>query len=165
MLEQIHPVGVRQGEGDILLAEQHGDRRALPQSLERLRELLEDDRREAQRRLVENQELRLHHERARDRQHLLLAARKGARELPAALSEHGKEIEEPGELALARGGGQMAAAELEVFPDRHVDEQLARFRRLHDAMAGDRPRGHAPEAAPGVADPAAVGRARARRSR
>src|SRR5574337_1261341 len=74
VLEHVDPVRVRQREGDVLLAQQHGQRRGLAQRLQRLRQLLEDHRRQAQRRLVEDQQIRLHHQRARDRQHLLLAA-------------------------------------------------------------------------------------------
>ena len=45
------------------------------QSVERGEEVVDDRRREAERRLVEQQEARLRHQAARDRQHLLLAAR------------------------------------------------------------------------------------------
>src|SRR5580704_3237434 len=45
VFEHIDAVGVRQREGDVLLAEEHRDRRGLPQPLQRLGQLLEDDRR------------------------------------------------------------------------------------------------------------------------
>src|SRR5580700_1495187 len=74
VFEHIDAVGVRQREGDVLLAEQDRNRRGLSQPLQSLRQLLKDDRRQAERRLVEDQKLRFHHQRPRDGQHLLLAA-------------------------------------------------------------------------------------------
>ena len=54
----------------------------------RIREdLLHHERREAEGRLVEQQEPRPQHQRARDRQHLLLAARQRAGLLPPPLLE------------------------------------------------------------------------------
>src|SRR5260370_38149002 len=78
MLEDIDAVGMRQREGDVLLAEENRDRRRLAQALERPGELLEDDGGEAERRLVENEQLWLHHQGPCDGQHLLLAAREGS---------------------------------------------------------------------------------------
>src|SRR5579883_2046032 len=59
VLEHIDAVGMRQRKGNILLAEQHGDRGGLPEPLQRFRKLLENDRRKAERRLIENEEPRL----------------------------------------------------------------------------------------------------------
>src|SRR5207245_4827603 len=53
---------------------------------------LNEDRREAEGRLVEHEELRVRHERTSDREHLLLAAGKGPRELLLALLEPWKQI-------------------------------------------------------------------------
>jgi len=53
--------------------------------------LLDDDGREAGRRLVEEEQLRVGHEGAADRAHLLLAAGHGARELAAPLREARKQ--------------------------------------------------------------------------
>jgi hypothetical protein len=61
------------------------DRRGLPQLLQRLRQLFEDDRRQAPRRLVEDEDFRLHHQRTADCQHLLFAARQRLRERALAL--------------------------------------------------------------------------------
>ena len=60
-------------------------------------EVLDDERREAHRELVEQQHLRVGRHGAGHREHLLLAARQRARELLAPLSE----AREPGERALA----------------------------------------------------------------
>ena len=61
-------------------------------------DVLDDQRRKAERRLVEQQQARLAHQRARDRQHLLLAARQGAGQLVLALLQAREALE----LALDR---------------------------------------------------------------
>ncbi len=119
----------------------------VPQPFHRLGELLEDHRRETERRLVEDQQLRLHHQRAGDREHLLFAAGQRFGDLGLAFFEDGKQLEEPGELRFARGGRQVLAAEIEVLAHRHVAEQLARLRALDDAAARDRSGRHAAQRA------------------
>ena len=64
-------------------------------------DVLDHDRREAERGLVEHDEARLPHQAAGDRQHLLLAARQRAGELPAPLGE-AREQGEHARRALAR---------------------------------------------------------------
>src|SRR5712691_1088927 len=101
VLQDIDTVRVRQGKGDILLAEQHADGRGLAQPFQRLGELLQDHRRKTKRGLVEDQESGLHHERPRDSQHLLLAARERARRLTLAGVQYGEQLKQPVELASA----------------------------------------------------------------
>ena len=55
--------------------------------LDRLEDLLDQDRREPERRLVEQQEPRPGHQRPADREHLLLAARQRAALLVGPLAE------------------------------------------------------------------------------
>ena len=74
VLEHVDAVGMRQREGHVLLAEQHADVSGLAQLFQDVGNLLEDDRRQPEGRFVQDQELRLHHQGARDRQHLLFAA-------------------------------------------------------------------------------------------
>ena len=50
----------------------------------------------------------------------------------------------------------MAAAELEIFAHAHMAEQLAGFRAMHHAGAGDLRRRQSLEVLPGKADRAAV---------
>src|SRR5260221_1259914 len=64
---------------------------------------LDEDRREPERGLVEHQELWLRHERAADREHLLLAARQGSRELRDALLQAGEELEDAVHVLLDPG--------------------------------------------------------------
>src|SRR6185312_474236 len=81
------------GMARILLAKEHRQAFAL-QRAHGARHALDDAGREALERLIEQDRARIAHERARDRQHLLLAAR----HLPAAPLAHapevGKELEE-----------------------------------------------------------------------
>src|SRR5665213_1784480 len=95
MLQHVDPVGMRKREGHVLLAEQYRDRRGLAHFLQRLRQQFENDRREPECRLVEDQDLRLHHQRAADRQHLLFAAGQGLRHLALALLQNRKQVEQP----------------------------------------------------------------------
>src|SRR5690348_3388715 len=99
VFENVDPVGMRQRERDVLLAEQNADRRALTQFLQGVRYLLENDRRQSKRRLVQDQQFRLHHQGAGDRQHLLLAPRQGSRKLILTRAENGKQLEQPFDLS------------------------------------------------------------------
>src|SRR5258708_4641619 len=88
-LEHIAAVGDLERLRRVLLDQEDGD--ALRVDLAHdLEDRLDEDRREAERRLVEHQELRLRHERAADREHLLLAAGERAREPRDALLEAGR---------------------------------------------------------------------------
>ena len=83
-------------------------------------DLLDEDRREAHRRLVEEEDLRRGHQRPADRQHLLLAARQGAGLLRLALAEPREQAVDPLEVG---GDGRLVAARegahLEVLVDGH----------------------------------------------
>ena len=73
LAQDIHFVGERYGERVILLDQQHRDAGRF--QLRELRgNLFDYDRCQAFRRLIENQQLRVHQQRTRDRQHLLLTA-------------------------------------------------------------------------------------------
>src|SRR3954468_12797078 len=78
----------RKGDLDVLLDEDH--RHALEVG-ERGGQLLDDDRREALERLVQQEQPRVGHQRARDGEHLLLAARKLVAEIRPALPQARKE--------------------------------------------------------------------------
>ena len=73
LFQHVGAVGDQLGEMHVLLGQQ--DRVPLRLQLEDgVRHLLDDDRRDAFGRLVEQHQQRIAHQRARDRQHLLLAA-------------------------------------------------------------------------------------------
>src|SRR5262245_60694592 len=94
VLEDVSPVGEPQRSQHILFHEEDGD--ALAIDLGEIREDRgDDDRRQAERRLVEHEQARTRHERAADRHHLLLAARERAGELPPPLGNTRKEVEDP----------------------------------------------------------------------
>src|SRR4051794_41391895 len=74
----------RERDVRVLLDDEHRDA-GLVHLLDDLERTLDEDRREAHRRLVHQQQLRLRHQRPTHRHHLLLAARERASELAAAL--------------------------------------------------------------------------------
>src|SRR5882724_1024828 len=73
-----------------------------------------DERGEAERRFVQQQEARPAHERARDRQHLLLAARERAPALVDALAQARKQLEDAGEIGVEIAGVAESGAHLQV---------------------------------------------------
>ena len=73
--------------------------------LDDLEELLHDERREAERQLVDEQQLGLEHHRLRHREHLLLAARQRAGARLHAVPERGEGVERDVDaLGAARSG-------------------------------------------------------------
>src|SRR5262249_62178704 len=76
-----------QGVERVLFHQKHGELFFGVELLDRVEDLARDQRRQAERGLVEKEEARVSHQRARDRQHLLLAARKRAAALVDALLE------------------------------------------------------------------------------
>src|SRR5262249_31772162 len=101
-LQHVGVIGDLEGLGGVLL--DHQDR--LTESTEALddaEDLLEDERRQAERRLVEQDEPRLEEQRARHLQHLLLAAGEVAGPAAPRLAQHGKRLVEPLDLGLELG--------------------------------------------------------------
>ncbi len=100
--------------------------------------LLHELRGEAQARLVEQKELRRAHQRARDGEHLLLAARKRPAVLAQPLPEAREETYGALEALLdARRFTLQVAAEPEVLFDAQVAEDGASFRDERHAEASD----------------------------
>ena len=98
-LEHVATVGDVERHQGVLLDEQ--DRRALLVDLDDdLEDLLDEDRREPHRRLVEQEQVRLRHQRPPDRAHLLLAAGHRPRLLRLALGETREEREHAVEVVL-----------------------------------------------------------------
>ena len=118
----------------VLLDDQHREALLLVEPAHDLEELLDDDRREPERRLVEEQEPRPREARAGEREHLLLAARQRSGLLVAPLRE-------PRQLArdlveVLRDGLAVAAevrAHLQVLPDRQLAEDAAALGNVRDA--------------------------------
>src|SRR5258705_10422387 len=97
------PIGAgRDGQrhARILLYQQDRD---LPLAIDRLHDgpdLADDQGGQAERRLVQHEHGRARHQRAADREHLLLAPAERARELASPLAEPGESLEDLGERAL-----------------------------------------------------------------
>src|SRR5215831_17347568 len=87
VLQNIAVVSVPQRDVRVLLGEQESDPLLPVEALHDAEDLLDDLRRESERRLVEQDHARPRHEGAPQRRHLLLSARGVAREAPAALPE------------------------------------------------------------------------------
>ncbi len=121
------------------------------------------ERRQAERRLVAEQQPGPGHERPADGEHLLLAARERARELAAPLAEHREAIirrlhagrEAAPEIAAARQG---VAAQLQVVEHGEVAEDPAPLRHQRDPRPEQRLRRLPGDVAPVDRDAARGGR-------
>src|ERR1700675_1052306 len=89
-LEHVDAVGEVEADAHVLLGEENGEALAL-EATDLLLEVLHYERREAFGRLVEQQQLGVAHERARDGEHLLLAPREEAPRPGDQLAELGEE--------------------------------------------------------------------------
>src|ERR1039457_2459028 len=87
----------------VLLDEKDRQSLALVEIGDDLEDLLDDERRQTERRLVQEQKTRPAHQRPRDRQHLLLAAGKRSAALGRALLEAGKKCEDAREVLVEMG--------------------------------------------------------------
>ena len=121
---------------DVLLDQQDGEPVPI-EPADQGEHLLDQDRREAERRLVQDQELGLAHQAAADRQHLLLAARQRAGGLDEPLAEPWKDRQYVVEVLRPRGAAAAVAAELEILAHREVGEHAAPFRHLHQPGLDD----------------------------
>src|SRR3990170_2503846 len=139
VLQHVAAVGDGEGVRRRLLHEQ--DREALlVQPPDRLHDLIDHDGSEPERRLVHHDERRVHHQPARDHEHLLLAAGQRAGELCPALGEPGEArvlaLEEPGDARAV--AAQAPGPEPEVVLDAEVGDHLPALRHVRDAEGGDR---------------------------
>src|SRR5260221_12150633 len=137
-LEDGGGVGRAEGQVGVLLDHQDGGPVLPVDGADDVEDLPDDDRRQAQRRLVEEEQLRVEHQRARDRKHLLLATGEGGGDLLAALPD-------PGEVAhrLLVVGPDLrpiaadVGAHLEVLPDRHLRHRAPTGGHVCDAEPRD----------------------------
>src|SRR5882724_5726107 len=136
---------VRDGEGEAhVLFDEQNRVTVGAQAAQDLLELRHDDGRQPFRRLVHQDEPRVRHERAADRQHLLLAARQVPGALAGALGQVGELAQHPFERpALAAGPRARAASrqhahrQQEVLADREGREGAPALRDEPDAALGD----------------------------
>src|SRR6266404_6158843 len=85
-LEQVRAIDHPEHLLDVLLDDQHGQA-AGANAIDQLEHVLDEDGRQPGGRLVEQEQLRLRHERAADRAHLLLAPRHAPGHLMSALAQ------------------------------------------------------------------------------
>ena len=99
-------------------------------------DLLDIGGREAHRRFVHAQEPRAGHQRAADRDHLLLAPRQGAGELLEPLLDAREQHEDARQILVELGpAAPRIGAHLEIFVDRHAREKAARLEHRGNAAA------------------------------
>ena len=107
--QHVHAVGDREREVDVLLRDE--DRLALvAQAPDAVDEQVAHLRREPLRRLVHEQQARVRHQRAADREHLLLAARQGRGGLARPLGEPREQLEDALDAPAAVGRPRRDAA-------------------------------------------------------
>ena len=142
------------GDADVLLDHKHGDLAVLGEAHQDVVDLGDDDGGEALGRLVHHQQARVEQQSARDRHHLLLAAR----ELRAGV---GLALGQPREGVVDALDGPGAAAfagdEPQVLVDRERAPQAAALRHVADAEPRDVGRRAPDQLLAGEADRAAGG--------
>src|SRR6266567_913713 len=130
-------MGELEGMKRVLLDQEDGELLLDVEGADDLENLPGDERGEPERRLVEQQEARPAHERARDRQHLLLAARERAAALVEPLAQPRKQDEDAVEIGVEIAALAEGCAHLQVLQDAHAHEDAAALRRLRDLEARD----------------------------
>ena len=136
VLQHVGAVGDLERLADVLLDEQHRQA-VVAQAPDQREHLLDEDRRQAERRFVEDEQARLGHQAAADRQHLLLAAAHRAGPLALALGkarEGGEDALEVACLALVRAG---IRAELQVLAHAEVGEDAPPLGHLDEPGLDD----------------------------
>ena len=139
----------------VLLDEEHRQAFRLVELGDDVEDLLDDQRREAERRLVEQQQPRPAHQRARDRQHLLLAARQRAAALRRAFLEAREHREDAFEILVEMREVVDRRAHLQILEHGHAREDAPSFRRLRDRQPRDLMRRQVGDVAPVEDDRAA----------
>ena len=141
-LQRLVRVLLYQKEGDALRADVADD----------VKDLRDDNRREAERGFVQKQQFWLHHQPAADGEHLLFAAGEGASALAAPLQEAREELVDVFQAFLVFGFCLVEAAQFEVFFDGERREDAPSFGDEGDAALADFVRRHAGEVFAAVFD-------------
>ena len=121
----------------VLLDQQDGHAAAAVDVGDDREDLLDDQRRQAERGLVEQQQPRPAHQGAGDGKHLLLAAGQGTAALAAALGEDGERGEDRVEVFLEVCFLADHCAHLQILQHRHAREDAPAFGGLGKAAADD----------------------------
>ncbi len=146
--------GDRRRHPDVLLDDEDRHVGFLSQTQQHLLDLRHDHRRETLGRFVHDQELRIRHQRARNRQHLLLAAGKLRAAVVSTLGQAGE-----GVVDAFRGPGAALARlrHAQMLVDRQRAPQPPPLRHVSNAKAGDSRGGKTHELLATHADRAARG--------
>src|SRR4030095_9378937 len=137
LLEDVDPVAELAHEVDVLLGDEHRQP-GTPEPSELRGEHLDAQGRQAFRRLVQEQERRVPHQRARDREHLLLAPGKPAGRPVSQRLEMREQVEDAiRRPRLAGAVAPRAPGDLEVLPDGQVAEDPAFLGHVADPETGD----------------------------
>src|SRR5260370_23514327 len=134
-LDDIGAIGDGEAHPGVLLGKQDGlSLRAQP--LDQREDLRDERRREPERRLVEDEELRLDHQGAGNRQHLLLTAGEIAGDLVEPAGQDGKVAADlpdtPRNPRLAELAAFYIGAKPQVLADREAGDDLSSLRDLRD---------------------------------
>src|SRR6266545_6524767 len=133
-LEQVGAIRYVERGVRVLLDDEHCQPLLLVQAANELEELLDDERREAERRFVQQEQPRLRQARPREREHLLLAAGERSRLLVAPLAQPRQLARHLVEVARDRlPVAPQVRAHLQVLPDRELAEDAAPFGNVRDA--------------------------------
>ncbi len=139
MHDDVAAVGDADRLMEILLRHKHGEPELVLQVADGGDGLRDQQRREAHGRLIHQQQAGRRHQRARDRQHLLLAARHGARKLPAPLLQNRKRLVSESEvLADLAARGFAECAQHQVLFHRQLGEEAPALGHERDAELHDR---------------------------
>src|SRR5438552_8041050 len=140
VVDNVDPIAESQRMTHLLLDDQQ--RRALlAQALQGLVHIFDDDRREAERQLVSNEDLRDLDQHARHRQHALLTTRQRARHLISTPTEGGEHLE--GQVETAPDAATTADTpeeKREVLRNGERGEHGTTLRRMGDACPSERMR-------------------------
>ena len=125
-------VGDLDRDAEVLLDEQHRDLALGGERFEHGRNLLHDDRREALGRLVHHQQLRVEEQRARNREHLLLAARELSPAISSSFQKTGENL-----VDALHGPGPFAGHQTQMLVYRERWPDSPALRHVADALVGN----------------------------
>ncbi|GCC42075.1 hypothetical protein chiPu_0026433, partial [Chiloscyllium punctatum] len=124
----------RRRHADVLLDDQDGDVAFIAEAQQHIFDLCNDHRRKPLGRLVHDQQMRVGEQRARDREHLLLAAGELVAAIVLALGEAREDVVDALD---GPGAAAQAAGERKVFVDGQRAPQPPALRHIADAEPGD----------------------------
>src|SRR5262245_14129217 len=142
VLEHIAVVGNIEGKARALLDQEDGEAELAADPDQPMQQVLHNDRRQAERELVDQQERGAADERTGDRQHLPLAARQEAADAAPEIGEPREELIDAGFAAPPLGhAGPTRHRRGQVFGHSEIGEHLVALGNEDDAAAGDLVRG------------------------